>query len=476
MLLPIGHDQTTVRRMPWVTLTIIGLCLLVFTLTAIAPSGEENIAACERRAVEFYLDHPHLALDPALKGYTYYSLRQQRSEETPSPPVSADDLRREQLELDGLVTAFFEARDNTPCSRWGLIPARPRPVTWLTHMLMHAGALHLFANLFILYLVGPPLEDAWGHPLFAVFYVAAGLLAALFFVARFPAIDEPLIGASGAISGVMGAFAVRYGNSRITFAYWLFLIKIYTGTFEAPAWLMLGLWALMQVAFASGMWAFTSIADMGNVAFGAHVAGFVFGVGVAVLVKKLDIEERFIDPPIERGTVVHDARSVEAALDLAQRGRADEAVLLLERDLERNPRDADAASALWTIAVAAGMGARVAQRMGVPLEAAARAGDDGLPALCWGELLRTAPEIDVATSTAVRLGEIVLAAGLSSDAEETLRWLEGRVGGTTPVGLLVRLARMADHLGVRAPFAELALVRGELPPEIEEELRTLFSR
>ena len=110
------------------------------------------------------------------------------------------------------------------------------------------------------------------------------------------------------------------------------------------------------------------------------------------------------------------------------------------------------------------------------LEGSARTGDDGLPALCWGELLRTAPEIDIASATAVRLGEMVLASGLDADGATTLRWLEERVGSSTPVGQLTRLARMADRIGVRAPYAELALARPELPPEIADELRAAITR
>jgi membrane associated rhomboid family serine protease len=343
-------------------------------------------------------------------------------------------------------------------------------------MLMHAGLLHLFGNLFILYLVGPPVEDAWGHLPFAIFYVVAGFVAAFFFVAGYPDIDEPLVGASGAIAGVMGAFALRFWNTRITFFYWLFFIKIYTGTFAAPAWLMLGLWVFVQIAFATGLWAFMGLADMGNVAFEAHIAGFVFGFGVAFVVKKLAIEERFLDPLIEERQIVHQAQSVERALDLARQDRVDEATALLERDLDRDPRDADAASALWSIAVAAGRETQVAQRMVPPLEASARSGDDGLPALCWGELLRASPEIDIAPAIAARLGELVLAAGLDGDAAATLQWLEKRVGRSTPVGQLVRLARMADRIGVRAPYAEIALARPEIPPDIAEELRSMISR
>jgi membrane associated rhomboid family serine protease len=475
MLLPIGHEQTTVRRMPWVTLTIIGLCLVAFVLTLIAPSGEQKVAAAEFRALEYFFAHPYLELDPQLKGYAYYSLKQLEATES-SPPEGFEQQRSEQLELDGLVDAFFAARDDTPYYRWGLVPTDQRAVTWLTHMLMHVGLLHLFGNLFILYLAGPPLEDAWGRPAFAVFYVVSGLVAAFFFIAGHSEVNEPLVGASGAISGVMGAFALRFWKTRINFFYFVFFIRIYTGTFAAPAWLMLGMWVLSQIAFASGWWAFMSIGDIGDVAFEAHIAGFIFGVAVAFLVKKLAIEERIVDPASEEGEIVHDARSAETALDLARQGRVDEAVALLEGDLDRNPRDADAASALWTIAATAGRETQVAQRLVPALEASARSGDDGLPALCWGELLRTSPEVDVAPTTAVRLAEIVLAAGLDEDAATTLRWLEPRVDRSTPVGQLMRLARMADAIGIRAPYAELALERPELPPEVAEVLRAAIAR
>jgi len=476
MLLPIGHEETTVRRMPWVTLTIIGSCLVAFILTAIAQSGEERVAFSEQRVVEYFLDHPYLQLDEMFKGHTYYSMGQQRDRKLISPPDALEQLQLEQLELDALVEAFYEIRGGTPYFRWGLVPTHQRLVAWFTHMLMHVGLLHVFGNLFILYLAGPPLEDAWGHIPFVVFYVVSGLVAALFFIAGYPEIDEPLIGASGAIAGVMGAFAVRFWNTKITFFYFFFFFKIYTGTLRAPAWLMLGFWVLAQIAFASGWWAFISMGDMGNVAFEAHIAGFVFGVAVAFLVQKLALEERFVEPVIERQRTVHEARSVERALDLAREGQIREAVRLLEGDLDRDPRDTDAASALWTIAATVGGEPRVAWRMVPALEASARTGDDGLPAQCWGELLRKAPEVGIAQATAVRLGEIVLAAGLDSDVATTLDWLEDRVDASTPVGQLARLARMAVAIGVSAPYSELALARPELPPEIADELRAAINR
>lgn len=475
MLLPIGHEETTVRRMPWVTLTIIGLCVVAFVLTLIAPSGERRVAAAEFRALEYFFAHPYLELDPQLKGYTYYSLKQLEAQES-SPPENYEQQQIEQRELDDLVDAFFTARNDTPYYHWGLVPTDQRAITWLTHMLLHVGLLHLFGNLFILYLAGPPLEDAWGRPAFAIFYVVSGVVAAFFFIAGHSGINEPLVGASGAISGVMGAFAVRYWRTRITFFYFVFFIRIYTGTFAAPAWLMLGLWVLIQLAFASGWWAFTSFGDMGDVAFEAHIAGFMFGVAVAFLVKKFALEEKFVDNASEEGQIVHHARSAETALALASQGRIDEALALLGGELDRKPWDADAASALWTIAASAGRQSEVVRRMVPALEAAARSGDDGLPALCWGELLRSSAEIDIAPATAVRLAELVFAAGLDEDAATTLRWLEERVDSSTPVGQLTRLARMAEAIGMSARYAELALARPELPAEVVDELRAAMSR
>jgi membrane associated rhomboid family serine protease len=468
MLLPIGHDQTTVRRMPWVTLGIIAGCVVAFVLTLLAPGDEGAVREAERQAVEFAVAHPYLELDPQLKGYIYYTLRQQADE---VEPPSADEQRAERAELDRLEAAYFAARDRLPYWRWGVVPADVEPAALVTYTFVHGGWLHLIGNLFFLYLVGPAVEDVWGRWLFAAFYVAAGVVAALTFIARYPDLAEPLIGASGAIAGVMGAFAVRYWSSRITFYYFVFFVRIYQGTFEAPAGLMLGLWALGELAFAMGLWGYLSVADLGDVGFLAHVGGFVFGVGAAWLVGALRIEERFVEPAQDRRETVHDASDVEEALDLARRGRHEVAMARLSAVLARDPGDADAAAALWNTAVAADMPSTVVPQVLPALEAAARVGDAGLPAQIWADLVRRVPEAEVDPRTALRLAELLMRDGLHGDVETTLLWFAGRVDARTPEGLLVRLARLAKELGVPAPFAALALEREDLSPELAAELR-----
>ena len=316
--------------MPWVTFGIIGLCLVMFIYTLIAPGDEEAVVEAEVRAVAYFIDHPYLETRSAAQGIQILL----------DAAVSGDDPARTARRRRGpgragdawmgSPPAYFSARNRLPFWRWGLVPAEMKAVNLVTHTFIHVGFLHLLGNLFIFYLVGPAMEDAWGRPLFAVFYLLSGVAAALVFVARYPNLMEPLIGASGAIAGVMGAFAVRYWNTRITFFYFVWMIRIYQGTFSAPAWIMLGLWAVGELAFAMGVWAFFSIADLGDVGFLAHVGGFVFGVGFAFLVDSLRIEERFIEPVHERVETVHDSAAVESLVETARRGRVEEAMAGLE--------------------------------------------------------------------------------------------------------------------------------------------------
>ena len=140
MLIPIGHDQTTVRRMPWVTFSIIGLCLAVFIYTLIAPGDEEAVLEAEIRAVEYFIAHPYLEIDPQLKGFRYYSLRQSLGDDPAAPP-GAGEVRTEQETLDGLATEYFSARNRLPFWRWGLVPADMKAVNLVTHTFIHVGFL-----------------------------------------------------------------------------------------------------------------------------------------------------------------------------------------------------------------------------------------------------------------------------------------------------------------------------------------------
>jgi len=145
-----------------------------------------------------------------------------------------------------------------------------------TSMFLHGGLLHLLGNMLFLYVFGDNVEDAFGHFGYLIFYVVCGIGSGLTHVLFNLHSTLPAIGASGAISGVMGAYAVLYPRAKVLMLFFIFLIPI-------PAVLVLGYWFVLQ--FLSGIGEFGASAT-GGVAWWAHIGGFLIGFVVALIVKK----------------------------------------------------------------------------------------------------------------------------------------------------------------------------------------------
>ena len=146
---------------------------------------------------------------------------------------------------------------------WGLI----------THMFLHAGLMHIAGNMLFLWIFGDNLEDQMGHLGFLIFYLACGLAAAGAQIAVNPSEGVPMVGASGAIAGVMGGYLLLFPKARVdVLAIIIVIIKIFT----IPAWVMLGVWFVLQL--------FGGFSLMGGdgVAYWAHAGGFVAGVVLAL--------------------------------------------------------------------------------------------------------------------------------------------------------------------------------------------------
>ena len=164
---------------------------------------------------------------------------------------------------------------------FGLVPAAFSWVAVLTSMFLHGGLLHVGGNMLFLWIFGDNVEDRMGHGRFVVFYLLCGAAAALAQTAMSPDSVVPMVGASGAVAGIMGAYFVLYPHSRIVTLIPLF---VFFHVMEVPALVFLGLWFVLQ--FVSGVGsiaAATGGEPAGGIAFWAHVAGFVAGVsGVLV--------------------------------------------------------------------------------------------------------------------------------------------------------------------------------------------------
>src|SRR3989442_538475 len=146
-------------------------------------------------------------------------------------------------------------------------------------MFMDGGWFQLIGNMWFLWIFGNNIEDAMGHGRFAMFYLLCGVVAAATQVVVQPHSAVPMVGASGAISGVLGAYLLLYPRVRV---HTVVFLGLFVTTITLPAYLMLGYWILLQVL--GGLPALAS-ADTGGVAFFAHIGGFAAGglpVGVFV--------------------------------------------------------------------------------------------------------------------------------------------------------------------------------------------------
>lgn len=184
--------------------------------------------------------------------------------------------------LNVLVFLFESALGDAMLNRfiftWGLVPARffrSPTLAWPTlfsSMFLHGGWFHLLSNMWILFIFGDNVEDRLGHMRYLVFYLLSGLAAGLLQAFLMPFSRVPMVGASGAIAGILGAYMVLFPHSRIVS---LIPFFFFITTAEIPAVIYLGLWFLSQLY--SGLFSLGS-AQVSGIAWWAHIGGFVFGL------------------------------------------------------------------------------------------------------------------------------------------------------------------------------------------------------
>lgn len=150
----------------------------------------------------------------------------------------------------------------------------------IAHQFLHGGWFHIGANMLYLWIFGNNVEDRLGRPAFLLFYLGGGIIAALTQVAIDPASDVPLVGASGAIAAVLGAYFVLFPRARVlSIVFLVFFFQL----IEVPAVIVLGLWFVLQVIDGLASLSATDLA--GGVAIFAHIGGFVAGMLAGLVVR-----------------------------------------------------------------------------------------------------------------------------------------------------------------------------------------------
>lgn len=216
-MIPLKDDNPTYRT-PIVTYSIIAICVIVFILE-ITSSSYNN-------------------------GRLFYSY--------------------------GLIPAVFTGQATLPDEIAGL----PSELTLLSSMFMHGGFMHLIGNMLYMWIFADNIEDEIGPVRFIIFYVLAGIAAALTQVYLNTSSTIPMIGASGAIGGVLGAYIVNHPKAKVLV---LIPLGFFSQIIKIPALYVLGFWFVLQFINSS-----LSSSTGGGVAYGAHIGGFIFGV-IAIL-------------------------------------------------------------------------------------------------------------------------------------------------------------------------------------------------
>lgn len=168
---------------------------------------------------------------------------------------------------------------------FGVVPAQlldgtaatgqfPEPLTLVTYLFIHAGWMHLLGNMLFLWVFADNVEDAFGYLGFIIFYLLTGIIGALTFAYLTPQTHNPLIGASGAVSGVLAAYVVLYPRARV----WILLFMRIP--IPVPAYLVLGGWFLLQIL------SLASADPKDDVAWWAHIGGFMTGLILTLILRK----------------------------------------------------------------------------------------------------------------------------------------------------------------------------------------------
>jgi membrane associated rhomboid family serine protease len=365
-LIPLGNENSTVRRLPWVTFSIMALNVMIYytTLPATARQDQQWLRA-RAQVQKFLADHRELLVDGEVRSKLVNAGVLTRSEaeaierELEASSAASDDYKRwlngveatklrEELE-NRLIEDKATMQARLSC-KFGIAPnGNWRVYQLLTYAFLHGSTLHLFGNLIFFFAVAFSLEDLWGRGLFFSFYLMAAAFACLPYV-LVPS-NVPLIGASGAIFGTMGAFLIRLHNAKIklgwvTLAFALpFLVfgKKPFGTLSIPAYLFLPYFFINEVLF---WWYINKVGPVSMVAHSVHIAGFAFGVAFALVIKALKIEERYICPKIEAKVSFSADPVVTESLEALDRGELEAAEGMLRAHLAKHPSDLNAMLAL----------------------------------------------------------------------------------------------------------------------------------
>jgi membrane associated rhomboid family serine protease len=343
VLIPLRHENMRGRRWPYISFALIALNIVIFLLTW-GPIQEQQPkrAQVQLRLLVLAARHPELQLSPEANVYVE-SVKKRLGENWDRlatatkadlaqtgidlPPAEADSASDLQQQMDGACQAFEAERSSNILANYGYVPAEPRAISYITANFLHGGWMHLIGNMWFLWLAGFILEDHWGRLIYPAFYLIAGAAALQFYGWCALGSFMPLIGASGAVAALMGAFLVRFPKMKIEMGCFVFY---YFYRFKAPAYALLPLWVLAEFFYGSVYGVSSPVAHW------AHVGGFLFGMAGAYGLRRSGLEQQAFDTIEEKIGWAADPEILRAT-EAQEKSNFDEAAAILVDYVKHKP-------------------------------------------------------------------------------------------------------------------------------------------
>jgi membrane associated rhomboid family serine protease len=343
VIIPLRHESNRGRRWPYVTIAIIALNALLFIVTHGALEQEATqLAQVQSRTLRLAAAHPDAPLTQSQQELVDRFRRSQPAtwDRLASGDSSPEDMWEFEIqdsapdrisqEMIELGRQMDQVQRQSKVSRFAFFPSRPTLVSYITANFLHGGWMHLIFNMWFLWLAGAVLEDVWGRPLYAAVYLVSGMGALAVHAMVYPNSVVPVIGASGAIAALMGAFLVRFPKTKIQLGFFYWILRPRLLRFSWPAYAVLPLWFLEQ--FLSGAIA----GETGGVAYWAHIGGFGIGVILALMLRYSGIDQK-MDKAIEAKVGWSAGPRIVKAGEHLEKNEIDLAIAELQAEIKEQP-------------------------------------------------------------------------------------------------------------------------------------------